>query len=58
MDLKAVSKAIAGALVTALVAYLSQRGIIIEPQYSDAITLLLAGAIGFLGVYLAPKNRG
>lgn len=58
MNLQSVSKAIAGALVTALVAYLTQRGIVLEPQYSEAITLLLAALIGFIGVYLSPPNRG
>jgi len=52
-----VSKAIAGFIVTGLVSFLTQRGIIIEPQYSDAVTILLSGAIGFVVVYFSPKNK-
>lgn len=57
MTIQSVSKAIAGALVTALVTWLAQRGVVIEAQYSDAVTLLLAAVIGFVAVYLAPKNK-
>lgn len=57
MELAKVSKAIAGAVATALVAYLANNNIVLEPQYSDAIELLLAGGIGAVIVYLAPRNR-
>ena len=57
MSVASVSKAIAGALVTALVAYLSRKGILLTPEISEAVTVLVAAAIGFLGVYISPKNK-
>jgi hypothetical protein len=58
MNVATVSKAIAGAIVTALVALLAQHGVIISPDVNDALNVLLAALIGFIGVYIAPKNRG
>lgn len=57
MSLASVSKAIAGAIVTALVAYLTRKGIVLTPEISEAVTVLVAAAIGFIGVYISPKNR-
>jgi hypothetical protein len=56
-----ISKAIAGALVTIIVGLLTKYGIVLTPEVSGAVDVLLnvviAGAIGFLGVYFAPKNK-
>ena len=57
MNLQTVSKAIAGAVVTALVGYLAKHNILIGADSVDAINVLLAGGLGFLFVYLAPKNK-
>lgn len=57
MDLKTISKAIAGFLGGAVVAYLADKGIVLDPKYADAINLLLGGAITAVIVYFAPKNK-
>lgn len=57
MNLQPVSKAIAGAIVTAAVAYLSQHNIVLGAGVSDAITVIVAAIVGFLGVFIAPRNR-
>lgn len=60
-DLKSVSKAIAGALVTIAAAQLAKWGILVTPEANDALGVLLDfvvfGIIGFLTVYFAPKNK-
>ena len=58
MNLQSVSKAIAGALTAALTAYLIKYDIILDAGVSEALTVLLAAVIGFVGVYVSPKNRG
>lgn len=56
-NIQQVSKAIAAFLAGAVVAYLAKRGIVIEPQYSDALSVLLGGLITAAVVYLSPKNK-
>lgn len=58
MELSKVSKAIAGALVTALVSYLTSKGIVLDAEVVGAVSVLVAALIGFVGVYFAPPNRG
>lgn len=58
MELQKVSKAIAGALVTALVSYLTAKGIVLDEDVKGAVSVLLAAVIGFVGVYLSPPNKG
>lgn len=57
MDLQAVSKAIAGAIASALVAYLSQRGIVLNEEVTGAVAVLVAAGIGFAVTYIAPRNK-
>ncbi len=57
MNLASVSKAIAGAIVAALVSYLTARGIIINQEVGEAVSVLIAALIGFVGVYISPRNR-
>lgn len=57
MTIQSVSKALAGAAVTALTAFLMKNGIVLDPAVSEAVTVLVAAAIGFAGVYFAPKNK-
>jgi hypothetical protein len=56
-NLQTVSKALAGALVTALVAFLVKHGVILDPSVSEAITVLIAALIGFVVVYISPRNK-
>lgn len=59
--LQTVSKAIAGALVSAVVALAARYGLNLDQATQDALGLLLtaffAGAAGFIAVYIAPKNK-
>lgn len=59
--LQTVSKAIAGALVSAVIALAARYGFSADQVTQDALnvlaTALLAGLVGFAGVYLAPKNK-
>lgn len=55
--LQTVSKAIAGAVVAALTAFLVKHGVVLDAGVSEAITVLIAALIGFAGVYLSPKNK-
>lgn len=61
MKLSSVSKALAGALVTMLVAYLMKHGITLEPTVTSSLTVVVEAAVsalgGFLAVYFAPKNQ-
>lgn len=61
MNVSAVSKAIAGAIITTLVAYLMKHGITLEPVVTDSLATLLdtllSALFGYLAVYLAPKNK-
>lgn len=56
-DIRTVSKAIAGAIVTAVVAYLARKGIVLGADVSEAANILLAAVIGFAFVYISPKNK-
>ena len=58
MNLQSVSKALAGAVVTALVAYLAKHNVVLGDDVAGALNVLLAALVGFVGVYLAPKNKG
>lgn len=59
--LQVISKAVAGAIVTAIVALVARFGFQADQLTADAlnvvITALLAAVAGFIGVYLAPKNK-
>lgn len=61
MDVSKISKAVAGALVTMLVAYLAKHGLNLDPVVSDALNTLvvaLATALaGYVAVYFAPRNK-
>lgn len=57
MDIKPVSKAIAGALITALVSYLSTKNIVLNEEVTGAVSIVVAAVIGFVAVYFAPKNK-
>lgn len=57
VSIQSVSKAIAGALVAALVAYLQDKGIVIDEEVSTAGVIVIAAIIGFVVVYFAPKNK-
>lgn len=59
--LKTVSKAIAGAVVTAVVALMSRYGFNADETVQSALEVIVTAAIaaitGFVTVYLAPKNK-
>lgn len=55
--MQTVSKALAGAIVTALVAYLAKHNVVLGTDLAGALNILVAAAIGFVGVYLAPRNK-
>jgi uncharacterized protein YacL len=61
MNLSSVSKAVAGALVTMIVAYLVKHGITLEPVVTSALGTLIDALVtalaGYLAVYFAPKNK-
>lgn len=57
MNIQSVSKAIAGAVVTALVAYLADKNIVIGDEVSNALNVLIAAVIGFVVVYVSPRNK-
>lgn len=50
------SKAIAGAIVAVLVGLLAKYGVVLTDEVNLALTVVISAAIGFAGVYLAPKN--
>ena len=56
-----IAKAIAGAVAAIIVAALAKYNVVLTPDVNSAIVTLLnavfAGAIGFLTVYVAPKNK-
>jgi hypothetical protein len=62
MDLKKVSKALAGAGAAILVALLGKLGVMLPAEFSSALEvvldLIIAALIGYLAVYLVPKNKG
>ena len=61
MDLKTVSKAIAGALAALLVGFLAKQGVTVSDEVNGALSVIIDGTlvalIGFLTVYFAPKNK-
>ena len=61
MNLAPVSKAIAGALVAVIVSLLTRYGIVLDPDTNQALVVLAdtltAAAIGYLVVYVSPKNK-
>lgn len=62
MDIKAVSKALAGALAAIVAAQLAKwLGSVYTPELDGAIRILVdvivTGVIGYVVVYLAPKNK-
>jgi len=56
-SLQTANKAIAGAIVTAVVAYLANSGIVIDQDVSNAVIVIVSAVIGFIGVYFSPKNK-
>lgn len=61
MDIKKVSKAIAGAVAAIVASLLVKWGVDLPPEFNAAVEVVLdtiiTGAIGFLVVYAAPKNK-
>jgi len=57
MNIQKISKAIAGALVAGLIAYLVDKGIFLGSELTDALNVITSALIGGLVVYLAPKNK-
>lgn len=59
--LQTVSKALAGAAVAAIVALAARYGFEADETVQNALeviaTALVAAITGFIGVYLAPKNK-
>lgn len=62
MDIKKISKAIAGAGAAIVASLLVKWGVNLPPEFNAAVELLMdmviTGVIGFVTVYLAPKNKG
>lgn len=56
-SLQTVSKAIAGALASALVAYAVKHGVVLDESVAPALTVVLAGVIGFVVTYISPRNK-
>lgn len=61
MDLKTVSKAIAGALMAVIGGLLIKYQINLPPEFSGALevvldTIILAG-LGYVGVWASPANK-
>lgn len=61
MDLSSMSKAIAGGIVSALVAIAAHYGFQANPEIITAAGVILTAAVGYavghIAVYLAPKNK-
>lgn len=61
MEVSRVSKAIAGAVVAVIVAALAKYNITLGAEVAGALGVLIdavaAAVIGYLVVYIAPKNR-
>lgn len=56
-DLKVISKAVAGALAALVVAFLAKKNVLIdEGSLGTVLEGLVVALIGFVTVYLAPKN--
>lgn len=59
--LKTVSKAVAGAVVAAVVGLAARYGFNADQTTKDAlevlVTALVSAAVGYMGVYWAPKNK-
>lgn len=60
-DFKKVSKALAGAAAAVFASLLVKWGVNLPPEFSAAVELILdsviTGAIGYVVVYFAPKNK-
>lgn len=58
MDIRTISKAIAGTLATIVVAWLARNDVVVDsPTVAGIIEYVIAGIIGFLTVYFAPRNK-
>ena len=58
MNIRTISKALAGALATIVVTFLARNDIIIDDTaIAGLIEYLLAAGLGFLAVYAAPRNE-
>lgn len=56
-NLQSVSKAIAGAIVSALVAFAAKHNLVLDSSVTDAVLVLVAAVVGFAGIWVAPKNK-
>lgn len=52
-----ISKALAGALGGALVSWLAQQGVSIDPEGANALEVALAALVTGVIVWAAPRNR-
>lgn len=61
MELSKVSKAIAGAAAAAIAALLLKYQVVLPAEVNGAIAVVIdfviAGVIGYVSVYWAPKNK-
>ena len=57
MQIQSVSKALAGTVVAAVVAYAARHNVVLDQSVSDALVVLLAAILGFATVWIAPKNK-
>ena len=56
-NIQSVSKAIGGAVVTAVVAYAARHNVVVNADTSAAIVTVVSAIIGFVVVYFSPKNK-
>lgn len=56
-SLKTVNKALAGAIVAAVVAFLSRHGVILDADVSNALAVVISALLGFVVVYISPRNK-
>jgi hypothetical protein len=58
LNIQSVSKALAGALASVIVVFLARYGVVIDNEIAEAISVVAAAVIGFVIVYVSPKNKG
>lgn len=56
MDLRTISKAIAGALAGLVIMLMAKYNIVIADGLPDALEVVIGALITFITVYLAPRN--
>lgn len=57
MNLKPISKAIAGLIGGALAVFLTKQDILITPELQDSIEIIIGAIITALIVFVSPKNK-